>query len=137
MNTHDNIIDNIDQYTARELVRYIRDGIITLEELQNEGLPKSVQDELSRLLNEDTEENDWQQACNVNTEPSYQKYLDDYPHGKHRDEAWEKKKNIRNSNSERANVDVSESTALSFKITRKYPRKSYFIGALQRPQNKR
>jgi len=113
MNTHDNIIDNIDQYTARELVRYIRDGIITLEELQNEGLPKSVQDELSRLLNEDTEENDWQQACNVNTEPSYQKYLDDYPHGKHRDEAWEKKKNIRNSNSERANVDVSESAWLN------------------------
>jgi len=28
-------------------------------------------------------------------------------------------------------------TALSFKIARKYPRKSYFIGALQRPQNKR
>ena len=38
MNMHDNILDNLDQYTAKQLVRYIRQGIITLDELCEEGL---------------------------------------------------------------------------------------------------
>ena len=43
MNMHDNILDNLDQYTAKQLVRYIRQGIITLDELcEEKGLNREV-----------------------------------------------------------------------------------------------
>ena len=61
MNMHDNILDNFDQYTAKQLVRYIRQGIITLDELCEEGLAVNIRHEIENLLEVNQEDDDWQE----------------------------------------------------------------------------
>lgn len=63
------IIDNIEQYSAPELVDYIKSGIVTFDELCEETdgyFPASVRKEVQRLL-AGSEENDWQVAKKENT----------------------------------------------------------------------
>lgn len=110
MNTHDNILDNLEHYHAKDFAKYIRQGIITMDELQEEGLAKGTQDEIAKLLDEKKEDNDWQTACNSNTETSYQKYLDDYPHGKYRSNAWDAINAIRNTASAASKANEVETT---------------------------
>ena len=83
------IIDNIEQYTAPELVDYIRSGIITFDELceDTEGyLPASVRKEVKRLLT-GTEEEDWIKARSANMIENYMSFLKLYPESCHADEA--------------------------------------------------
>lgn len=84
---HDNILDNLDKYTAEELARYIRQGVVTLDELRQEGLGVNIRHRIEEFLNNDSEENDWQHACDLNTKEAYQNYLDNYPEGNHRSDA--------------------------------------------------
>lgn len=84
---HDRILDNLDKYTAGQLASYIRQGVVTLEELRQEGLAVNIRHEIEELLNNDSEEDDWQHACNLNTTEAYQNYLNNYPEGNHRSDA--------------------------------------------------
>ena len=50
---HDNILDNLDKYTAEQLSSYIRQGVVTLDELRKEGLAVNVRHEIETLLEND------------------------------------------------------------------------------------
>ena len=87
---HDNILDNLDKYTAEQLAVYIRQGIVTLGELRQEGLAVNIRHEIEDLLDNDPQEEDWQHACDLNSTEAYQEYLDNYPEGDYRSEARRK-----------------------------------------------
>ena len=87
---HDNILDNLDKYTAEQLAAYIRQGVVTLDELRQEGLAVNVRHEIETLLENDPEEDDWQHACDLNTVEAYQDYLSNYPEGNFRSDARRK-----------------------------------------------
>ena len=64
------IIDNIEEYSAVELIQYIKDGIVSFSELceETEGyFPASVRKEVQRML-AGSEDEDWQEAKRRNTE---------------------------------------------------------------------
>ena len=108
MNMHDNILDNLDQYTAKQLVRYIRQGIITLDELCEEGLAVNIRHEIENLLEVNQEDDDWQHACDLNTQAAYQDYLDNYPEGDHRSDARHRIQVIHDTESNKRQVDNDE-----------------------------
>jgi len=83
------ILENVDMYTADELVRYIKDGTVTFEELCEEtdgAFPAHVRKEVKKKL-EGSEEEDWQKAKTSNSTDLLENYLSAYPHGSHREEA--------------------------------------------------
>ena len=43
---HDSILDNLDKYTAEQLASYIRQGVVTIDELRHEGLGVNVRHEI-------------------------------------------------------------------------------------------
>ncbi len=85
------IFDNIFQYTADDIVKYIRAGITTYERLCDPNntygnFSADVRRQVKYIL-ENSDEPDWVKACEIHTVESYQTYLDDHPDGIHRDEA--------------------------------------------------
>jgi len=84
----ENILANVEHYTANQLAKYIRDGVVTLEELKQEGLDVNVRKNIQKILASSSEEDDWHQACNLNTVEGYKNYRISYPEGKYRIEAW-------------------------------------------------
>lgn len=83
------IIDNIEQYTASELVKYINSGIVTLPELiaETEGyFPANVRREVEQML-KGSENDEWKKAQEENTEDSYMHFLKTYPDSAHASEA--------------------------------------------------
>jgi len=89
MPTKQAIIDNIDQYSASELVDYIKSGIVTFDELceDTDGyFPANVRKEVKRLL-AGSEDEDWQKAMRTNTEDAFMAFLKTYPESSHADEA--------------------------------------------------
>lgn len=87
------IIDNVSQYSAKQLVEYILQGVVTLEELINdtEGeFSVSTQKEVKHLL-ENGDSDAWQKAKQTRSISAVQHYLDTYPNGQFRHEARELK----------------------------------------------
>ena len=85
------IIDNIEEYTAVQLVDYIKDGIVTFEELceETEGyFSASVRREVKQLL-AGSEEDEWLKASTSNSKEVLLTYLQTYPESIHREEARE------------------------------------------------
>jgi hypothetical protein len=83
------IIDNIEQYSASELVDYIKSGIVTFNELceDTDGyFPANVRREVQRML-ANSEDEDWQKAKQENTKDSILGFLRTYPTTTHREEA--------------------------------------------------
>lgn len=83
------ILENVDMYSADELVGYIKSGIVTFDELCNdtEGcFPASVRKEVERKI-AGSEEQDWTNAKSSRSIEILEKYLSTYPNGAHRDEA--------------------------------------------------
>ena len=83
------IIDNIEEYSAVELVQYIKDGIVTFNELCNETggyFPASVRKEVQRML-AGSEDDDWQDAKRINTEEAFLNFLKTYPDSHHAEDA--------------------------------------------------
>lgn len=83
------ILDNIEEYSAAELVAYIKEGIVSFSELCDETdgfFPAPVRKEVKRLLS-GSEEEDWEKARSVNTEKSYMQFLKTYSDSIHADEA--------------------------------------------------
>lgn len=90
MNKED-IFDNLSEFTAQDLFKYIRQGVVSLLELEdthNVDIPmkESVRKELKDLL-ENAEPNDWAAALKEDTIKVYQDYLNQYPEGSYRQQA--------------------------------------------------
>lgn len=85
------IIDNIEQYSATDLVEYIKNGVVTFDELCNETegyFPANVRKEVQRML-ASSDNDDWQKALEENTEEGYKQFLRSHPDSSHRSEARE------------------------------------------------
>lgn len=85
------IIDNIEQYSATDLVEYIKNGIVSFDELCNETegyFPANVRKEVQRML-ASSDNDDWLKALEENTEESYKQFLRSHPDSSHRSEARE------------------------------------------------
>ena len=83
------ILENVDMYSADELVGYIKSGIVTFDELCNDTdgcFPASVRKEVERKI-AGSEQEDWTNARNSRSIEALEKYLSTYPDGSHRDEA--------------------------------------------------
>ncbi len=83
------IIENVEEYTAEELVGYIKEGIISFDELckETEGyFPAKTRKEVEKQLS-GSEEEDWAKAQKSHSASNLENYLATYPDGKHRDEA--------------------------------------------------
>lgn len=128
------IFDNIDQYSNNidDLVRWLKScGVNTFDDFRaaarTEGVPikKSMQDQVAAKY-ASSDDDDWQKACDNDTEPAYQEYLDTYPEGKHRSEARsaiaaiQQQEDIDQSELEWDNVDKNDVKKLQDYINR-YP----------------
>lgn len=128
------IFDNIDQYSNNidDLVRSLKScGVNTFDDFKAaaraEGVPikKSLRDQIAAKY-AGSDDDDWQKACDTNTEAAYQEYLDTYPEGKHCGEARsaiaviQQQKNIDQSELEWDNVDKNDVKELQDYIKR-YP----------------
>ncbi len=83
------ILENVVQYSAEELLTYIRNGLVTFDELVNEtdgDLSPKVRREIKRLL-ESGDSDAWAKAKSEGTLAAVQHYLDTYPEGKFRVDA--------------------------------------------------
>ena len=83
------ILENVDMYSADELVGYIKSGIVTFDELCNDTdgcFPVSVRKEVERKI-AGSEEEDWTLAKTSRNIDALEKYLSAYPKGSHREEA--------------------------------------------------
>ena len=110
----DDILDNIDQYDDNidDLVRNLKQlGINSFGEFKDAikesgiSVSKSIRDQVATKF-ANSEEDDWNEAKQINTEDGYLNYLRNYPDGKYRDQA---RNNISNLKSK---VAVEESDNL-------------------------
>lgn len=92
------IFDNISSYTADQIVGFIKQGIVTVLELEDsENTSGQYSLEMRNKVNailSSNEPNDWQRALDADTVDAYQYYLDTYPDGEHREEARSRKKEV-------------------------------------------
>lgn len=89
------IIENVAEYSPAQLAGYIRQGIVTYEELAEEPEFSNVARREVMALLADNEDADWEHARVANTIEEYDAYLAKYPEGKHRSEAREAKRMLR------------------------------------------
>lgn len=83
------IIENVDQYSAAELVGFIRAGVVSFNELceDTEGyFSASTRKEVEAIL-KGSETDDWQKAKTSQSIDALEDYLSAYTHGSHREEA--------------------------------------------------
>lgn len=79
------ILDNVSEYSADQLVAYVQQGVVTFDELCNDTdgeFKPNVRREVKQLL-ANAEPNDWNQALTANTITAYQIYLQRNPAGAH------------------------------------------------------
>lgn len=85
----DQIFDNIVNYSAENLVDFIRQGIVTFDELVKEAgadfEPVKRKEVMNMIDSGDNQE--WEKVKNARTKDAVQHYLDVFQNGKYRDEA--------------------------------------------------
>lgn len=87
MNSKDNILDNLTQYSPQQLADFLGREIVTWEEMLETGeLTPSLRKEIEEIVY-NSEDNDWASASSTDTIESYKAYLGKYPSGKYADEA--------------------------------------------------
>ena len=101
MPNKDAIIENVDQYDARELVKFIDTGVVTFDELCEEpSFSAKARREVKNLLNQgvakEKEEKDWAEAQSSRSVEALETYLQNYPRGAHREEARRLKQELEN-----------------------------------------
>lgn len=105
------ILENVDMYTADELVGYIKGGIVTFDELCNETdgcFHASVRKEVERKI-AGSEEEDWISAKNSRSVSALEQYLSTYPGGSHREEARTLIRNLQEAEKRKVSANVWES----------------------------
>ncbi len=81
------ILDNIQQYDAPKLVEYIRQGVVTYEEMCCEqDFSVKIRKEVKDLL-DGNERQMWEQAKNSNSSDLIKNFIDTFPNSIHRTEA--------------------------------------------------
>lgn len=103
-----NILDNIEEYTAEDLLPFVQQGVVTFDELCNEtdgNFHPQVRRQLQELLTQG-EANDWEEACRSHSRVSIENYLKKYANGSHREEARALLKDIEKSSKKRAIQDA-------------------------------
>ena len=81
------ILDNVRRYSAKQLAEFINKGYVTLEELQEDGqLDFQKRKEIEHILLH-ADDDAWEKVVQANTIEAAQEYLDNFPEGKHRDDA--------------------------------------------------
>lgn len=83
------IFENIEMYSPEELVRYIKDGIVTFDELCEEtdgGFSAQARKAVQKALH-GNEESDWQAALAAPSVAAFEQYINAHPNGMHRSEA--------------------------------------------------
>ncbi|MBD5340871.1 MAG: hypothetical protein HDR94_04780 [Bacteroides sp.] len=124
------IIDNVAEYAPAELAKYIRDGIVSFEELCEEPEFSAHNRKEVKTLIANAEEDDWQKAVASDTVEEYDNYLNNYPEGQHRSQARDAKKKLldlsSNSKIEELwkSIDKKDDAALRSFIA-SYPNSSY------------
>lgn len=105
-----NILDNIEFYSADQLVEYIQQGIVSFEELISEtdgDFDATKRKEVRRKL-ESSDSDAWEYAKTTNTIEAIQFYLDAYPNGQYRNDARLLKQQIQeaaNNKAEESSID--------------------------------
>ena len=93
------ILENVDMYSADELVKFIKEGIVTFEELCDETdgyFSASVRKEVEKKL-AGSEEDDWQIAKASNSIETLMQYLSTYANSIHRAEALKLVNELKNN----------------------------------------
>lgn len=90
MNTKDNILDNLSEYSPRQLAEYVDKGVITWDDMRDTGdltpsLRKAIEEQISQIAQ--VEDKDWERALTAGTKSAFQEYLSKYPSGKFTDAA--------------------------------------------------
>ena len=90
MNTKDNILDNLTEYTPRQLAEYVDRGVITWDDMRDTGdltpsLRKAVEEQITQIAQ--IQDQDWDKALTTGTKFAFQDYLSKYPSGKFADAA--------------------------------------------------
>ena len=109
MPTKDSILENVSQFNADQLVRFISEGIVTFDELcedtDGEFVP-SVRREVKRLL-ENGDADEWAKVQSERTIEAVQRYLSMYPEGEFRSQA----RALKTTLEQEAIASASQSTA--------------------------
>ena len=109
MPTKDSILENVSQFNAGQLVRFISEGIVTFDELcedtDGEFVP-SVRREVKRLL-ENGDADEWAKVQSERTIEAVQRYLSMYPEGEFRSQA----RALKTTLEQEAIASASQSTA--------------------------
>lgn len=101
------ILENVDMYSADELVKFIKAGIVTFEELcdETEGyFSASVRKEVEKQL-AGSEEDDWQIAKSSNSIETLMQFLSTYADSVHRDDALKLVNELKN-NQEKVQTEI-------------------------------
>lgn len=130
------LLDNVEFYSAEELVDYIQQGIVTLEELISEtdgDFDANKRKEVKQKL-ESGDSDAWEYAKKANTIEAIQIYLDAYSNGKYRNEARQLKQQIQEAANKKAEessindawqyIDKTSKEALQ-EFLRKYPNNAH------------
>lgn len=84
-----NILDNVAEYSAEQLVEYIQQGIVTFDELvkDTDGEFDAVKRKKVKELLDHADERAWERIQNEHTIETAQWYLDTFPNGAYRSQA--------------------------------------------------
>lgn len=84
-----NILDNVAEYSAEQLVEYIQQGIVTFDELvkDTDGEFDAVKRKKVKELLDNADERAWERVQNEHTIETAQWYLDTFPNGAYRSQA--------------------------------------------------
>ena len=88
------ILDNVEMYSAEQLAEFVNKGYVTLEELKDSGqLDFQKRKEIEHILLH-ADDDAWEKVVQANTIEAAQEYLNNFPEGKHRDDARDLIKDI-------------------------------------------
>ena len=116
-----NILDNVEFYSAEQLVEYIQQGIVTFDELVSDtdgDFDATKRKEVKQKL-ETGDSDAWDAAQNERTIEAIQHYLDTYPDGQFRNEARSLKQQILEAVTKQAEQSTIEEAWLNVDKTSK------------------
>lgn len=136
MITKQNILDNVNEYSAPQLVTYIREGVVTMEELIQNTDGEFSYDKRREVRNllKTGDADIWHKAKTERNLDLVQEYLRDYPYGKFRSEARKLKAELSNESEKQdlsneedfawSQIDKSDCNALE-NFNKEYPNSKY------------